>query len=185
MSQERFRLYSQDTALLIIDEQEKLMRAMKVKDQVINNTSLLLSLAGEFSLPVVVSEQYPRGLGNTVEEIQKLLPEDSEKFEKTSFTACSSELRPIFDGIKRKTIIVTGTETHVCVYQTVRDLLSCGYQVHVARDAVCSRFKENHLNGLDLMQQMGAIINNTETIIFDILQCAGTEPFKRISPLLK
>lgn len=185
MSQEKFRLYSQDTTLLIIDQQENLLRAMSVKDKVIKNTRLLLSLAREFALPVVVSEQYPRGLGATMSEIQEMLPDDVIKYEKTSFTACSAGHRPFFDQLNRKSIIVTGTETHVCVYQTVRDLLTCGYQVHVVRDAVCSRFKENYLNGLDLMQQMGAVINNTETIIFDMLQCAGTDPFKKISPLLK
>ncbi len=87
--------------------------------------------------------------------------------------------------LNRKTILITGSETHVCVFQTTRDLQEAGYQVHLVKDAVCSRFDENYENGLQLMHDMGAVITNTETAVFDLLQKAGTPEFKVISPLVK
>jgi nicotinamidase-related amidase len=80
---------------------------------------------------------------------------------------------------------VVGTETHVCVFQTVRDLVEAGNNVHVVRDAVCSRFDENYRSGLELMRDVGAVVTNTETVVFDVLKCAGTPEFKAISPLVK
>jgi len=85
----------------------------------------------------------------------------------------------------RKTVIMTGSETHICVFQTVRDLAQAGYNVHVVRDAVCSRFDENYENGLELMKDAGAVITTAETVVFDLLRAAGTPEFKVISPLVK
>ncbi|MFZ5626520.1 MAG: isochorismatase family protein, partial [Bacillota bacterium] len=87
--------------------------------------------------------------------------------------------------IGRPKIIVTGMEAHVCVFQTVRDLLKIGYNVFVVSDAVCSRSKENYLNALSLMQQMGAVITNTESVFFDLMKEAGTPEFKELSRLIK
>ncbi|MGR6835746.1 hydrolase [Syntrophomonas erecta] len=180
----KFKLDAQDTLLVVIDLQEKLMNAMKDRERVYKNTNLLINVAKTFDIPVVVTEQYPRGLGKTVPEISDNLPA-CEVFEKTCFSACLPGLMDFIRQTGRKTIIVTGSETHVCVFQTARDLIEAGYYVHLVRDAVCSRFDENYENALSLMQEMGAVITNAETVTFDLLKEAGTPQFKAISPLVK
>jgi len=179
----KYKLHKDDTVLVIVDFQEKLMKAMDKKEKVYKNTNLLLALAGQMGIPVVVTEQYPRGLGATVDEIKTNLPE-YKYIDKTEFSAYSG----LVDMLKewgRQTVLITGSETHVCVFQTTRDLVDAGYNVHVVKDAVCSRYKENYLNGLDLMKELGAVVTNTETVLFDLLKVAGSAEFKVISPLLK
>jgi nicotinamidase-related amidase len=180
----RFLLNPQDTVLLIIDLQDRLMNAMPDREKVIKNTGLLIAAAQQMGMPVIITEQYPRGLGNTVAEIKNQLGEHG-LVEKVSFSACLPELQQMLQAKGRKTVVVAGTETHVCVFQTVRDLTIQGYNVHVVRDAVCSRFVENYANGLELMKDAGAVISNTETVIFDLLKMAGTPAFKVLSPLIK
>jgi nicotinamidase-related amidase len=181
---EKFRLRRDDSVLMIIDLQERLMQAMKERERVYKNTNLLLATAREFDIPVVLSEQYPKGLGPTVNEIKDNLT-SYHYLDKICFSLCKQEANTILDKIGKHTIIVTGSETHVCVFQTVRDLLESGFNVHLVRDAVCSRFDENYRNALALMRDMGAVITNTETVVFDLLQEAGTSAFKHISPLIK
>lgn len=180
----KFKIEADKAVLMIIDLQEKLLKAMKDKDKVIKNTNLLLATSHEAGIPVIVTEQYPRGLGSTVDEIKNNLHE-YEYMEKTSFSAWVDEMKQIMNKLGRKTVILTGSETHVCVFQTARDLVESGYDVHLVKDAVCSRFDENYENGIDLMKEAGAVITNAETVVFDILQKAGTPQFKVISPLLK
>ncbi|HAU31765.1 MAG: Isochorismatase family protein [Desulfotomaculum sp. 46_296] len=180
----KFRLKKEDTVLIIIDLQEKLLAAMPDRAKVCANTRLLLTLAEKFNLPVILTEQYPRGLGSTLPEITELLPEH-QRLEKTRFSAFCPELLEILRKTGRHTIIMAGSETHVCVYQTTRDLLEQGFNVHIACDAVCSRFKENYENALSLMQSMGAVISNTETMMFDFMVESGHPHFRSISALLK
>ncbi|MDP4161146.1 MAG: isochorismatase family protein, partial [Bacillota bacterium] len=111
--------------------------------------------------------------------------EDSLTFEKVTFSGCINEVSTALKGLGRKKIIITGMETHVCVFQTVRDLLTQGYQVFVVGDAVCSRTKGNYLNGLSLMSSMGAVVTNTETVFFDLMKQAGTPLFRELSKLIK
>ncbi|MDD2509741.1 MAG: hydrolase [Syntrophomonas sp.] len=181
---EKFRLQRNDSTLMIIDLQERLMQAMKDRERVYKNTNLLLATAQQFDIPVVLSEQYPKGLGPTVKEIKDNLT-SYHYLDKTCFSLCNQEAKTTLEKIGKHTIIVTGSETHVCVFQTVRDLLELGFNVHLVRDAVCSRFDENYINALALMRDMGAVITNTETVVFDLLQEAGTHEFKCISPLIK
>jgi nicotinamidase-related amidase len=136
-------------------------------------------------LPVLATEQYPRGLGSTVEEIKQDLPEKVVVSEKISFDACTDEIRQALLASGRKQVIICGMETHVCVYQTVRRLLADGYEVFVAADAVGSRTVANKENALAMFRQMGAVVSNTETLIFDLLQVAGTPLFKQVSALIK
>lgn len=177
-----YKLDKDDTVLIVVDLQEKLMKAMSHREKIYKNTNLLLALAEQMGIPVIVTEQYPKGLGPTTNEIKDNLKE-YQYMDKMEFSAYSG-LKQILPA-NRKTVLVTGSETHVCVFQTTRDLLANGYNVHVVKDAVCSRFKDNYLSGLELMKDMGAVINNTETILFDLLKVAGTPEFKVISPLLK
>ncbi len=184
---EKYKINRETAAIIVIDLQEKLMPAMKDKDKVIRNTKILLQLAKEFELPVIVTEQYPEGLGKTIPEIKECLPEHA-LVEKMTFSAWDQNLQEALKKVgmnKSQTLIVVGCETHVCVFQTVRDLLDRGYNTHVVRDAVCSRFEENYENGLHLMQSMGAVITNTETIVFDTLVKSGGETFKKMSAMVK
>lgn len=180
----KYILNRDDAVLFIIDIQERLVPAMKYGEQVINNNKILLEGAKEMNIPVIVTEQYPKGLGSTVGEIKDLLGE-GQVFAKNSFTAYIDEVKEALKSLGRKKIIITGMETHICVYQTTRDLIEAGYEVHIVKDAVASRTKENYLNGLDLMKEMGAVINNTETVVFDLLKVSGTPEFKKMSKLIK
>ncbi len=180
----KYRLKRDDTVLMIIDLQEKLLAAMSDREKVCRNTRLLLSLTHHYALPVMLTEQYPRGLGPTVNEIKEMLPEH-HRLEKVQFSAFTPEMMVLLQQMGRRTILMTGTETHVCVYQTTRDLLENGFDVHLVRDAVCSRFHENHENGLALMHDLGAVITNTETVLFDLLVDSSNPEFRSISSLIK
>jgi nicotinamidase-related amidase len=181
----QFHIRPDDTVVLIIDVQEKLMVAMDYRDQLYKNTGLLMETAKLFKLPVIVTEQYPRGLGHTVDEVKSALPEDFRLMEKLTFDACGDGLLDLLKATGRHTVLVCGTETHVCVYQTTRSLLENGYHVFPVQDAICSRFTPNYKSGLKLMDEMGAVAVTTETAVFDIMHQSGTAEFKAISKILK
>lgn len=175
-------------SLLVIDIQEKLSAAMPgdTGPRVIRNASILIESAREFHLPVLASEQYPRGLGHTVPEIKALLPEGLPPVEKVSFSCCSVPgIQSQLAQIDQHGIILCGLETHVCVLQTALDLLQSGRRVYIAADACASRAKQNWRFGLDMMRQAGAVIASTEILVFGLLRAAGTDQFKRISRLVK
>ncbi|MCQ4922727.1 hydrolase [Tissierella carlieri] len=180
----RYALNRDNTALLIIDIQEKLASIMKYKEQIIDNTKILITAAKEMNMPIIVTEQYPKGIGPTIADIKEAV-DNKEAFEKTNFSAYIGKIKEALDATGRKKVIITGMETHICVFQTARDLIENGYEVFIARDAVCSRTKENFLNGLELMKDVGAVISNTEAIVFDLLKIAGTPEFKVLSKLIK
>lgn len=181
---DKFFLQTEDALLMVIDIQEKLVPAMKYGDKVTKNINTLIAIARALEIPIVVTEQYPKGLGATIPEIKNNLGEILI-YEKVSFTACTDEVKAVLSQLGRKKIIITGMETHVCVFQTVRDLLKEGFQVFLPQDAVCSRTKDNYRNGLSLISDMGAVITNTETILFDLMKKAGTPQFKELSKLIK
>jgi len=179
----KYCLQQEATIIVVIDLQEKLMPAMPDREKVYKNTGILLKTAQQLQIPVVVTEQYPKGLGPTVAEIKECLT-NYEYLEKISFSAYDA-LKEVLADSDRKTVIIVGSETHVCVFQTVRDLIAAGYYVHLVKDAVCSRFDVNHSNGLELMRDLGAVITNTETVVFDLFKVSGTPEFKAISALIK
>jgi len=181
---DQFTLHRDDAVLLAIDIQERLVPVMKYGKQVIDNTNVLIKVAGQMDIPVFITEQYPQGLGRTVPEIEAAAAKTSV-FEKVTFSGCTDEMTAALGQLGRKKVIVTGMETHVCVFQTVRGLLGAGYQVFLVQDAVCSRTKENFRNGLALMDAMGAVITNTETVVFDLLKRAATDEFRAALQLIK
>ncbi len=181
----KYLLDAQDSVLLIVDVQERLATVMKERDRVVKNCQHLIELAKMIKLPVVVTEQYPKGLGRTVPEIQSVLTE-YQPIEKIAFNCCGepafvSEIRKL----SRKKVIVTGMETHICVLQTTTGLLQDGFLPHVVSDAVCSRTDENRQTGIEYMRDAGAVITCTETALFQLLKVAGTEEFKKISVRIK
>jgi len=185
MGTERFRLDRDNVAIVVVDIQERLMAAMKHAKKVYRNTNIMLEASRHLGLPVVVTEQYPKGLGHTVDEVKSCIPA-YEPIEKITFSCCGQDnFMDSVDALGRKKIILLGSETHVCVYQTCLDLLEAGYNVHLLRDAVCSRSKENYMAALELMGNAGAVITTTETVLFQMLVKAGGEEFKAISRLVK
>lgn len=182
---DKFFLNREDAIVLIIDIQEKLASAMTDYTRIINQAAALLQGAVLMELPVMVTEQYPRGLGKTINQISQYLPSDTVISEKISFNAFTEDVRLALKTSGRKQIIIAGMETHVCVYQTVRQLIHEGYDVFLAADAISSRRQDNRDNAFESMRQMGAVISNTETLLFDLLQEAGTPLFKQISALIK
>jgi nicotinamidase-related amidase len=169
--------------LLIIDIQERLVAAMPDGLRVVANTEHLLALSAMLSLPTLVTEQYPRGLGSTVPELRGSVPAPVEKLEFSCM--CLPEVTSRLRSAGRRYVAVAGMEAHVCVLQTCLDLLAQGYLVHVVRDAVCSRSAEDKDNALEMMRGAGAVITTTETLLFQILGRAGTDEFKAISKRIK
>ena len=167
--------------LLIVDVQERLVPAVQQTDQLIEACAWLVRLARELKIPVRLSEQYPRGLGPTVSPLRDLL-EPEQVLEKVHFS-CVAEpnCREAIDETGREQIIVAGIEAHVCVLQTVLNLLEQGKQVFVVADAVSSRAPENAQLGIERMRQAGAQIVTREMVFFEWLKKAGTEQFRALS----
>ncbi len=183
-----YSLYRESTALLIVDMQEKLGVAMPEKPfaDAVTNTVRLIETAKAFGLPVMVTEQYPKGLGPTVPTILEALPEEASRVEKMDFSCAElEEIRGALEARHRRQVIVVGQETHVCVFQTVRDLVELGWFVHVVKDACVSRKKQNWALGLELMHGLGATVTGTETVLFDLLQTASDPHFRPLSKLVR
>lgn len=180
---DKYILDRKDTVLLIVDIQERLIPAMKYKDEAIKGTNILIEACNMMDIPIIVTEQYPRGLGKTSESLEGL--EKAKVFEKTRFTACIDEVVEELERLDRKKVIVVGMETHVCVFQTVRDLVGLGYHPFLAKDAVSSRGKDNTKNGLSLIREVGGLVSNVETILFDLMKDSKDENFREISALIK
>ena len=182
-----FLLRPDESMLLVIDVQERLHKAMEqgMKDLSVKNTIILIEVARAYGIPLVVTEQYPKGLGKTISEIEAHI-EDVPHREKLHFSCYRDDsIRSALDAQTRNTIIVAGIETHVCVLQTVLDLREAGYRVYVAGDAVSSRRAADRVMALDLMVQNGALVCSTETIAFMLMEKAGTETFKSLSAFFK
>jgi len=175
-------------ALVIIDVQDSFIKVMKAEvfSQVIKNIKLLIALAEKLNLPIILTEQYPKGLGKTVTQIQQSI-KSYQPIEKLSFSSIGDDgFKARLKELKSTTaIILSGIETHVCILQTALDLLASGYKVYVAADATCSQRKLDWEMGLRVMDKADAIITTTEALIFQLLSKAGTEEFKFMSRLLK
>jgi nicotinamidase-related amidase len=183
----RFRnlLRTDKTALLVIDIQKKILPVILNHQLIIENTLKLIRGFKILSLPVYYTEQYPKGLGNTIPEIQNELS-GIKPFEKMSFSCSGAE--KLFDELKErnlKQIVVAGIETHVCVQQTALDLLANDFQVNIAADAVSSRKEIDHSIALERMKSHGGEITSTETVLFELLEVCGTDVFRQISKLVK
>ena len=182
---DKFRINKENSILVVVDVQERLAAAMSEKNRVVANTLHLIEAARLFEIPVLVTEQYPKGLGRTLSEITDALP-THVPHEKITFSCCGEQA--FLDAIAstgKKYVMLTGMETHVCVLQTCIDLLRENYHLHVVADAVCSRTQENYRIALEFMRDAGAVITCTETVLFQLLEKAGSEEFKTISRRIK
>ncbi len=175
---------TEDSGLLIIDVQGKLAEQMNESSALFTNLSILIQGAKLLGLPIVWIEQLPDKLGRTHPEVAKHLP--GEPLGKSSFSALGdSKIRSEIKGLNRKNWIVAGIECHVCVYQSVRDLLEMQYDVHLVSDAVSSRVFENKTLGLQAMQSAGASMTCTEMVLFELQKKAEGDVFKQIIQLIK
>ncbi len=175
------RLDPERTTLVVVDVQEAFRKAIPDFDRVAKATATLIEGASIIGVPIVATEQYPKGLGETVPEVADHLPEGTEPLEKVCFSAADAEG---FDLAGRDQALVCGIETHVCVNQTALGLLESGVEVQVAEDAVGSRFDENKQVGLHKMERAGAVLTSVETALFELLGRAGTDEFKRVQRLI-
>ena len=168
-------------ALVVVDVQEGFRKAIPDFERVTRAVATLIEGASIIGVPVVLTEQYPKGLGETAPEVAEHLPEGTAPLEKVVFSAAEAEG---FDLAGRDQVLVCGIETHVCVNQTVLDLLDAGIDVEVVEDAVGSRTEENKEVGLHKMERAGAVLTSVETALFELLGRAGTEEFKRVQKLI-
>ena len=173
------------SVLVVVDIQELFRSVIADMELVIANSSRLARFCQELEIPIVATEQYPEKLGTTVGEVREALPV-WEPIEKLAFSSVGSpEFRAKLKEYGRQQVIVCGIETHVCVYQTVRDLLREGYQVGLAADAVSSRLSMSRQIGLEAMRDLGAQIVSTELLMFEILEVALTDDFRGVSGILR
>lgn len=185
-TKDKFWLDTEKTALLIIDVQEKLAPAMdqKLYQQLVLHTNLLIEGFKALNLPFIVTEQYPKGLGHTVAELNGIT--DGPCVEKVAFSCCGDDnFVTALEKTGARQVVIVGMETHVCVFQTVIDLLDRGYTVHLVSDAVCSRFKSDYDNAINTAARAGAVITTTEMVLFQLVKVAGTDGFKVISKLVR
>lgn len=179
-----WRLTPQNTALVVIDVQEKLMNVMPRRAELIGAIQRLMGAARVLNLPTLVTAQYIKGLGPVCPEIMEATP-GIQPIEKTAFSCCGSEefMRAVKD-LRRQRLLLCGIEAHVCVQQTAIDLMK-DYFVYVAADAVCSRHEIDYPVAIERMRDCGAVITTVESAVFELLREAGTEQFKQILPLFK
>lgn len=181
-------LNSDDSLLVIVDLQTKLSAVMpaELANLTTENTIKLVEAANKLDIPLLVTEQYPQGLGATEERVSNSFSLSTSIFDKTGFSCCAStSFCEALATSERRQVILVGQETHVCILQTALELLQRGHQVYVVADAVSSRNPEHKINALQRMQQQGVTVTNYESVLFEWLKTASHPEFKAISALLR
>jgi len=178
-------LTTDNTVLVAIDFQERLFPVMHEKERLLNNVLKLIKGAQVLEIPIVLTEQYPKGLGPTLPEIKELLP-DIKPIEKVCFNCCDEEaFCNSLAALKRKQVLIAGIEAHICVYQTAAALQKAGYEVQVVSDCVSSRVPENKKVSLLKMASAGISPTTMEMALFELLKVAKDDKFKQISNIVK
>jgi nicotinamidase-related amidase len=184
---EGVRLDRKASALVVVDVQERLFGAMEPeqREAMVRNLKILIAGARRLGMPLLVTEQYPKGLGHTLPELRDALG-SVEPAAKVAFSCCAVE--GFTEGLRRggiRSVVLTGLETHVCVAMTTLDLMAEGFAVHVPADATVSRTRQNWEAGLSLLRAEGAVVTTTETVLFQLLRQADTDDFRALAPLLR
>ena len=176
-----------NSVLLVVDIQEKFAPILPDSERLIQNAGILIDAARELGVPIVVSEQYPKGLGHTVPQLLEKLPaENAAVLEKTAFGCFEdSGIRAHLAALGRRQVLVCGLETHICVNQTAHQLLHAGYEVHIAEDAVASRAEQNREIALRKLRHSGAIASCVEMALFEWIADAKHPRFKQVQALIK
>lgn len=174
------------TALVVIDIQEGFRNAIPDFGLIASRAATVVRGFQILGLPVLVTEQYPNGLGHTAEEIKLVLTDADEVFEKSAFSSCGADAFVAkLNDLSIKQVLICGLETHVCVNQTAHDLLTRGFQVHILTDCDCSRFEHNREAGLAKMLASGVIPSSIEMALFELMRDSKHERFKEIQRLIK
>src|SRR5699024_2079883 len=174
-----------DTALVIVDVQGKLAKIMHQSQELLKNISNMIQGAKLLDVPVLWLEQYPKGLGPTNEQIKALLTSNTP-VEKMTFSACGTEaIQQQLEKLNKKSLLVAGIESHICVYQTVNDLLKHHHEVEIITDCISSLTLENKQDGIDTMVSIGAKVNSVKMVLSELMQTAKHPKFKEISRLIK
>ncbi|MCP4401295.1 MAG: hydrolase [bacterium] len=178
-------LHRKNTALALVDIQEKLLHVMHEKATLLANLQKLIKGAKVLNIPIIWAEQNPKGLGPTALELRELLP-DLQPIEKRSFSCCGQQqfVRQL-KKMQCEQVLVAGIEAHVCVFQTVMDLCALGYEVQVVKDGVSSRTHENMQVGLERVKEAGVVLTSVEMALFELLKAAEGEEFKQILKIVK
>ncbi|HEV2862893.1 MAG TPA: hydrolase [Pyrinomonadaceae bacterium] len=179
-------LDARQAALVVVDMQESFRQAISDFVETAASIALVAHAAHLLGVPVVVTEQYPKGLGRTAGEIRAVLPEDFEPVEKTAFSSCGAQsFVARLEAAGARQVILCGIEAHICVNQTAHDLLARGYKVHLLTDCITARAAHNKHVGLHKMQQSGALPSSIELALFELMRDAKHEQFKAIQKLIK
>lgn len=179
-------LEKEKTVLVVIDMQEAFRDSIGNFSQIAARIAKAVRGFQILGLPVIVTEQYPKGLGRTAQEILSVLPEDFRAVEKTAFSSCGAQ--PFVDKLEEfgaKQILLCGIEAHICVNQTAHDLLSKNFEVHLLYDCVGARFEYNKLAALDKMKMAGVVPSSIEMALFELMGDSRDEHFKEIQKLIK
>jgi nicotinamidase-related amidase len=172
-------------ALLVVDVQERLWPVMRERQRLVDRIVIMIKACDLLKIPVFITEQYPKGLGVTISPIKETL-RGKEPLVKMTFSCCGlTQLPKALEekGIER--VVVVGIESHVCVLQTALDLLARGFQVHIPRDAISSRYEEDERTALQRMAREGVVITTVEMVLFELLRTAEAPEFKQVSQLIK
>ena len=176
------------SVLVMVDMQQRLLSAMQssAAQLMLDNSIKLVQAAKCLNVPILLTEQYPKGLGSTVDDISHVLPEAALCFEKTAFSCCGcDEFKQKLITSGRRQVVLVGQETHVCVLQTAVELFQQGFQVFVVEDAVCSRLEQHKVNAIERMRQLGVNVTCYESVLFEWIRDAKHANFKTISALVR
>ena len=184
MSTPTARLRREEALLLVVDVQERLLPAMFEAERVARQCALLARTAQQLKIPVAATEQYPEKLGTTIAPLAELL-HDCTPASEMLFSACTPAVMSTLQESGRRSVILCGLESHVCVMQTALDLVENGFHVFVPQDAVSSRYESDKRVGLERMKSVGAVPCSTEMVVFELLREAGTPDFKALLPFIK
>lgn len=180
------RILAEDTMAIVIDYQERLMPVIHNSEQLIHNSEILLKGLKALGIPMVVTQQYTKGLGMTVEPIANVFGEDFTYYDKITFSCLDDEnIRKAVEEMGKKNVIVCGAEAHICVLQTVIDLIAMGYHVILVEDCIGSRKEKDYETALKRAVVEGAIPTTYESILYELTRVAKTDVFKEISKLTK
>jgi len=178
-------LKKEETALVMIDFQGKLFQVMQDKEPLLKNALKIIQGAQALGIPIIWTEQNPKGMGATLPEIADLL-KDTDPISKMCFSCCENDLfMQKLKALNRRQILIAGIETHICVYQTAADLVNRGYEVQIFADVVSSRTQEDRQIGLQKTKDAGASLTSVETALFELLKTAESEDFRPILKIIK
>lgn len=179
-----FRLEKDKALFLFIDIQDSLLKSSFNKEQILKNSKILSKMAEIMEMQSLITLQYPKGLGQMNEEVKEPI-KDAKEIAKTTFSCMlNDEFVEELKKSNKKQIIISGIEAHICVMLTARDLVEAGYEVFIAADAVGSRSEFNYENALNQLNEMGCVVTNVESIMFDLNSVSGTPTFKAVQKLI-